>query len=64
MFSRSFSLPLKVCALLVLPVLIAAGAFLSGPAGFGPEPRSAEAAQLSEVKKLLASDAQASDLFG
>ena len=55
MFSRSFSLTLKVCALLVLPVLIAAGALLFGPG----DPQSAEAALLSEVKKLLASAAAA-----
>ena len=61
MFSGSLSLTVKVCALLVL---IAAGSLLSGPAGLGPEPRSAEAALLSEVKKLLASDAQAGDVFG
>ena len=58
MFSRSFTFTLKLCALLVLPVLIAAFVLLSGPAGFGTgEPQSAEAALLSEVKKLLASDA-------
>ena len=51
MFSRSFSLTLKVCALLVLPVLIAAGVLLLGPAGFGRGERSAEAAFLSEVKR-------------
>ena len=43
---------------------MAAGGLLFGPAGFGPEPQSAEAALLSEVKKLLASDAQAQDSFG
>ena len=37
---------------------------LSGPAGFGPGERSAEAALLSEVRKLLASDAQPDDFFG
>ncbi|MCH8920375.1 MAG: FG-GAP repeat protein, partial [Chloroflexi bacterium] len=36
---------------------------LSGPAGIGPEPQSAEAA-LAEVLKLTASDAQASVEFG
>ena len=65
MFSRPFSLTLKLCALLVLPVLIAAGALLSGPAGFGPgEPQSAEAATFNEIKKLLASDAQDFDRAG
>ena len=44
-------------------VLIAV-ALLSGPAGFGPGEQSAEAALLSEVKKLLASDAQTEDYFG
>ena len=33
------------------------GALLFGPAGFGPEPQSAEATNLHEMKKLLASDA-------
>ena len=61
MFSRSLPLAVKVCALLVL---IAAGGLPSGPAGFGPEPQSAEAALLSEVKKLLASDAHVDDEFG
>ena len=41
-----------------------ASALLFGPAGFRPGPQSAEAAFLSEIKKLLASDAQASDNFG
>ncbi|MCH8066366.1 MAG: FG-GAP repeat protein, partial [Chloroflexi bacterium] len=41
-----------------------AGALLFGPAGLRPAPQSAEAALLSEVKKLLASDAQAGDNFG
>ncbi|MCH7811779.1 MAG: FG-GAP repeat protein, partial [Chloroflexi bacterium] len=50
-------------ALLALLVIIAVG-LLSGPAGLSPEPRSAEAALLSEVKKLTASDAQAGDQFG
>ena len=51
--------------LLALFALAALGfALLLGPAGFGPEPQSAEAALLSEVKKLLASDAQAQDSFG
>ena len=37
---------------------------LSGPAGYGPgEPQSAEAADLNEVKKLLASDAETADFF-
>lgn len=59
--TRSLFATLKLCALLVLT---AAGALLSGPAGFGPEPQSAEAALLSQVKKLLASDAQIFDEFG
>ena len=49
-------------ALLTFTVL--AGALLSGPAGFRPEPQSAEAVSLNEVRKLLASDAQAGDRFG
>ncbi|MCH7811589.1 MAG: FG-GAP repeat protein, partial [Chloroflexi bacterium] len=50
-------------AMAALVVIIAVGV-VAGPAGFGPEPQSAEAALLSEVKKLLASDAQAGDQFG
>src|SRR3972149_3578358 len=49
-----------VCFIMALAVL---AGVLTGPAG-GPEPRSAEAAVLAEVKKLTASDAQASDDFG
>ena len=64
MFSRPFSLTLKLCALLVLPVLIAAGALLFGPAGLRHEPQSAEAATFNEIKKLLASDAQDFDRAG
>ena len=45
-------------------LLVIAGGLFSGPAGLGPEPQSAEAALLSEVKKLLASDAQEFDTFG
>ena len=48
----------------VLLVLLLAAIILSGPVGLRPEPQSAEAAFLSEVKKLLASDAQAFDRFG
>ena len=47
----------------MLAVVVAGGLFL-GPAGFGPGERSAEAVGLSEVKKLLASDAQTADNFG
>ena len=50
-------------ALGTLAVIIAVG-LLSGPAGFGPGEQSAEAALLSEVKKLLASDAKGFDNFG
>ena len=64
MFSRMVPSTLKVCALLVLPVLIAAAALLSGPAGFRPKPHSAEAATFNEIKKLLASDAQDFDRAG
>ena len=56
---RSLSATVKIVALLVLMV---AGLLLSG-LGLRPEPQSAEAALLSEVKKLLASDAQAEDFF-
>ena len=44
-------------------VLVIAGMVLSG-SGLTHEPQSAEAALLTEVKKLLASDAQDSDWFG
>ena len=50
-------------AIVALVLLIAAG-LLFGPAGLSPEPDRAEAAFLSEVKKLLASDAEADDVFG
>ena len=56
----SLNATVKLCALLVLVI---AGMVLSG-SGFGPAPQSAEAAALTEVKKLLASDAQALDNFG
>ncbi len=51
MFSRSFSFTLKVCALLVLPVLIAAFVLLAAPAGFGPEP--AEAANVALLLGII-----------
>ena len=54
-----FSFTAKVCALLVL---VAAGALLLGPASFGPDEPSAEAALFNELKKLLASDAQEFDI--
>ena len=50
-------------AIIALLFMIAAG-LLYGPAGIAPEPRSAEATSLNEVRKLLASDAQAEDFFG
>ena len=40
------------------------GALLFGPVGFRHEPQGAEASLPSEVKKLLASDAEFFDLFG
>ena len=46
-----------------LAVFIAVGLLL-GPAGIGPNGPSAEAALRSEVKKLLASDAESGDEFG
>jgi hypothetical protein len=51
---------------LLLPLIVVAlgAALLFGPVGFGPGDQSAHATLLSEVKKLLASDAQAVDLFG
>ena len=50
-------------ALATLAVFIAVGLLL-GPAGIGPNGPSAEAALRSEVKKLLASDAESGDEFG
>ncbi|MCH8065613.1 MAG: FG-GAP repeat protein, partial [Chloroflexi bacterium] len=60
----SIIVPFLVRGAIVALLVMIAGGLLSGPAGLGPEPQSAEAALLSEVKKLLASDAQAGDLFG
>ena len=51
----------KACALIVV---ITAAVLLTVPAGFRPELQSVEAALLSEVKKLTASDAEGSDEFG
>ncbi len=56
--------PFLVCGAIVALMVMIAGGLLSGPAGFGPEPQSAEAALLSQVKKLTASDGQAGDQFG
>ena len=39
------------------------GAMLFGPAGFRDEPQSVEATSLTEIRKLLASDAEANDRF-
>ena len=50
--------------LLALGALALLMGLLSGPTGFDPGEQSAEAALLSEVKKLTASDAQAGDVFG
>ena len=50
-------------AIVALVFIVAAG-LLFGSAGLRPEPRSAEATNLNEIRKLLASDAQASDNFG
>ena len=50
-------------AMITLVVIIVAG-LLSGPGAIRHEPQSAEAALLSEVQKLTASDAQATDFFG
>ncbi|MCH8346643.1 MAG: FG-GAP repeat protein, partial [Chloroflexi bacterium] len=47
----------------MLALIITFGLLL-GPASFGPDGPSAEAALLSEVKKLLASDAEADDTLG
>ena len=58
------TVPFLVRGAMVALVVIMTVVVVAGPAGFGPEPQSAEAALLSEVKKLLASDAQAGDLFG
>ncbi len=55
----------RILAGVIAVVLVLLIGLLSGPADFGPgEPQSAEAALLDEVKKLLASDAEAWDEFG
>ncbi len=56
---------MRVKSLLALLAFTAmAAALLFGPAGFSPgEPQSAEAALFNEIKKLLASDAQAGEHF-
>ena len=54
----------KLVLSLALLVVLAAAGLLFGTAGFRPKPQSAEAALMTEVKKLLASDAQADDEFG
>ena len=59
---RLRKLPL-VISLTILAALAAAGLLL-GTAGFWPEPQPAEAAPPSELKKLLASDAELFDIFG
>ncbi len=51
-------------AIIALLAVIAVGLVLSGPARFGPGDPSAEAALLSEVKKLTASVPAAGDQFG
>ena len=55
-----------VLASLVVCVLaaLAAAALLTDPAGLRPEPRTAQATSLSEIKKLLASDADIGDELG
>ena len=58
------TIPYLVRGAVVAVVFMIAVGLLFGPAGLRPEPQSAEAAFLSEVKKLLASDAQAFDEFG
>ena len=50
--------------LLAVALTALAGALLFGPVGFRHEPQGAEASLPSEVKKLLASDAEFFDLFG
>ena len=50
-------------AMVALVVIIAVGV-VAGPGGIRHEPQSAEAALLLQVKKLLASDAEAGDRFG
>ena len=58
------TIPYLIRGAIVALVFIVAAGLLFGPAGFRPEPQSAEAAFLSEVKKLLASDLEAVDSFG
>ena len=60
----SINVPFLVRGAIVALVAVVAGGLLFGPAGFRSEPQSAEAAFLNEVKKLLASDAEAGDEFG
>ena len=56
---------MRTTSLLALFIPVATGAvLLFGLAGFGPGRQSAQATLLSEVKKLVASDAQADDDFG
>ena len=57
-------IPFLVRGAIVALLVMIAGGLLSGPVGLGPAPQSAEAAFLSAVKKLLASDAGAGDWFG
>ena len=52
----STTIPFLIRRALLAFVIITAFALLSGPAGLKPEPRSAEATFLSEVKILLSSD--------
>ena len=57
---RTLPLAIKLGMLAV----IAAAALLLGITHIGPAPQGAEASFVTEVKKLLASDAEFSDQFG
>ncbi len=62
---RSFTtVPFLVRGAIVALLFVIAAGLLLGPVGLTPEPQSAEATFLNEVKKLLASDAEAADNFG
>ncbi len=58
------TVPFLVRSVIVALVFLVTAGLLFGPASLRPDPRSAEAAFLSEVTKLLSSDAPTADHFG
>ncbi len=58
------TIPFLVCGGLVALVVVITLGVLFGSVGLGPEPRSAEAAFLDEVKKLLTSNTGPEGRFG